>query len=113
MRFADARLTTYEAYLAFAALGALPQRQQLLQFMIATDQPRNPGWPHRLKSALDRSPPGDNASVHRIGSSGKLVRCEILANENAAQQLTCALGDEHRVRRRQLTQSCCEVSGLP
>ena len=82
MRFADARVTTYEAYLAFAALGSVPQCQQLLQFLIATDEPRNPLWPHRLKAALYRSPPGDYASVHRIGSSGKLMRCEILANEN-------------------------------
>src|SRR6516164_7968222 len=111
MRFADARVTTYEAYLAFAALGSVPQCQQLLQFLIATDEPRNPLRPHRLKATVDRSPPSDTASIHRIGSSGKLMRCKILANENPAEELASALGDEHRVRRRQLAQFCSHVSG--
>src|SRR6516165_7610943 len=113
MRFADTRLTTGETHLSFAALGSVPHCQQLLQFPVATDEPRNPLWPHRLKAALDRSPPGDTASIHRIGSSGKLMRCKILANENAAEELASALGDEHRVRRRQLAQFCSYVSGLP
>src|SRR5262245_57108350 len=113
MRFADAGLTTYEAYLAFAALGSVPQCQQLLQFLIATDEPRNPLGPLRLKAALDRSPPGDNASVHRIRSFGKLMRRKILANENAAEELASALGDEHRVRRCQPAQFCSYVSGCP
>jgi hypothetical protein len=50
--------------------------------------------------------------AHRIGSSGKLMRCKILTNENAAEELTCALGDEHRVGRRQLAQSCSFRSTL-
>jgi hypothetical protein len=80
MRFANAWLTAHEGYLAFAALGSIPERQQLPPFLVATDKPRNPLWPHRLEAALDCSPPSDTASVHRAGNSSKLVPRKILAN---------------------------------
>jgi hypothetical protein len=40
MRFADARLTTDEARLTFAAFSSVPDGQQSLQLMITTDKPR-------------------------------------------------------------------------
>ncbi len=41
MRFADACLTADEGHLTSAAFGSVPECQQLLQFLIATDKARN------------------------------------------------------------------------
>jgi hypothetical protein len=39
MRFANARLAAYKADLTFAALGAVPEFEQLLQFLVAVYKP--------------------------------------------------------------------------
>ena len=41
VRFTDARLAAYKSDLTFAAFGSLPERQQLVQFLVAADKPCN------------------------------------------------------------------------
>ena len=41
MRFANAGLAAYKRDLTFAALGAVPQPEQLLQFLVAIYNPRD------------------------------------------------------------------------
>src|SRR5262245_15289322 len=104
MRFANSRLATDETDLAFAALGLVPERQQLLQLLVAADKPRKLVRTLRLETALHRSPPRNTGCADRFRKAGNYVLLGIAANENTAEESARTRSDEDRVGSCQIAQ---------
>jgi hypothetical protein len=73
VRFTDARLAAYKSDLTFAAFGSLPQRQQLVQFLVAADKPCNLVRVLCFEAARCRSFPRHTAGVDRLGHPDEYV----------------------------------------
>src|SRR6478672_8159723 len=106
MRFADARLATYEGHLAFTALGSIPECQQPLQFVIAADKPGTLAQALRFETARDRSLPRHAPSADQSGNSSECVLLRILANESSAEESAGTRSDEDGVGSRLIAHFC-------
>jgi hypothetical protein len=106
MRFANARLAAYEAYLALTVLGSIPECQQALQFLVAADKPGNVARVLSFETTRDPSRPGHAAGADRLGNSGDCVLRRILANESTAEESAGTRSDEDGVGSRLIAHSC-------
>jgi hypothetical protein len=100
MRFANARLATYESHLAFTALGSIPECQQPLQFLVAADEAGNFARVLSFEAARDPSLRCHAAGTDRFGNSSDCVWLQIIANESSAEESAGTRSDEDRVGGR-------------
>src|SRR6516165_8235602 len=102
MRFTHPCFAAHKGHLAFTPLGLIPECQQLLQFLVAGDRPRDLAQAPCREAALDPSLPSDTACADRRRKSGELVQFGIAANESTAEESVRTRSDEDRIGDRQI-----------
>ena len=108
-RFADARLARQQYHLPLARRGALPAAQQLVQFLLASDERRQRAGAQRLEPAFDRARPQRLPDRQRRREALDLDRAEIAQFEEIANEPPGALCDHDAAGRRQLLHARREV----
>ena len=111
-RFANACLAGEQHYLAFAGLCLRPAPQQQFEFFFPPDKLGQSARVQRLEAAFHRSRSQCRPGSHRPGYALEVLCAEVFQLEEIAEQLSCALGDDDRVRLGDPLQTRCKVRRL-
>ena len=108
-RLADACLAREKHHLTFAGLCLRPASQQQFKFFLPPDERGQCRPVQRLKAALNRAWPHRSPRSHQLSDALEVLGSQVLQLEQIAEQFSCALGDDDRVRLGDALQSCSEV----